>query len=115
MKTQVIVDKKTRRVICTAFATGRRHDFRLFKESKVHIHKDIEVQTDTGYQGITRIHATTLIPKKRTKEISSARMTNEHALGFLKRFRILSERLGIAEDALRFNLVAGICNFDLRL
>jgi len=38
---QVVIDKKTRKVNCTAFANGKCHDFRLFKESKTHIHKDI--------------------------------------------------------------------------
>jgi len=34
----VVVDKKTKKVICTAFANGKRHDFRLFKESKTRMH-----------------------------------------------------------------------------
>jgi hypothetical protein len=68
MKSQVINDKKTRKVICTDFATGKRHDFRLFKESKTHIHKDIQAETDTGYQGIAKIHAKSVLPKKRRKK-----------------------------------------------
>ena len=125
---QVIIDKKTRKVICTAFANGKCHDFRLFKESKTHIHKDIQAQIDTGYQGITKIHTNSILPKKRTKnnpltqeekrynkEISSQRVTNEHGIGFIKRFRILSERYRNRRKrfGLRFNLIAGICNFDL--
>jgi hypothetical protein len=78
-------------VICTAFVNGKRHDFRLFKESKTRIHKDIQAETDTGYQGIAKIHSKSVLPKKRTKkvaltkeekrrnkEISSQRATNEH-------------------------------------
>jgi hypothetical protein len=101
MKTQVVVDKKTRNVICTAFTNGKRHDFRLFKESKTYIHQNIQAETDTGFQGITKIHRNSVLPKKgskkkplskedkkRNKEISSARVSNEHAIGFIKRFRI---------------------------
>jgi hypothetical protein len=50
------VDKKTRRVICTAFANGKRHDVRLFKESKIKINPDTKVMTDTGYQGMQKLH-----------------------------------------------------------
>jgi tRNA/tmRNA/rRNA uracil-C5-methylase (TrmA/RlmC/RlmD family) len=52
LKSQIIVDKKSKQVICTSFCNGKRHDFRLFKESKIHIHHGTKVVTDTGYQGI---------------------------------------------------------------
>jgi hypothetical protein len=40
---------------------------------------------------------------------------NEHAIGFLKRFKILAERYRNRRKryGLRVNLLAGICNFDL--
>ena len=124
----MIVDKKTRKILCTAFANGKRHDFRLFKESKTYILKEIQVDTDTGYQGIKRLHAKSVLPKKKTRkkpltaeekaqnrEISSERVSNEHAIGFIKRFKILSERYRNRRKrfGLRFNLIAGICNFEL--
>jgi hypothetical protein len=31
LKSEVIVSKKTQRIICAAFANGKHHDFRLFK------------------------------------------------------------------------------------
>ena len=130
MKVQVVVDKKKREVICTAYANGKRHDFRLFKESKTHIHPETLAETDTGYIGIKKIHANSVLPKKKSKkmpltaeekalnrEISSERVCNEHAIGFIKRFKILSERYRNRRKrfGLRFNLIAGICNFDLLL
>ena len=54
LKTQIIVDKKKKLVVCTSFTNGKRHDFRLFKESGVHVHPIIRSLTDTGYQGIQR-------------------------------------------------------------
>ena len=47
-------------------------------------------------------------------EISRKRIFVEHAIRFLKRFRILSERYRNRRKrfALRFSLIAGICNFD---
>ncbi|MDR2764965.1 MAG: IS5/IS1182 family transposase, partial [Tannerella sp.] len=40
---------------------------------------------------------------------------NEHAIGFVKRFRILSEhyRNRRKRFGLRFNLIAAICNLEL--
>jgi hypothetical protein len=128
MKTLVVVDKKTRKVICTYFCNGKRHDFRLYKESKTHIHKDLQVETDTGFIGIKKIHANSVLPKKRSKknpltkedkkrnkEISSSRVKNEHAIGFIKRFKIISERYRGRRKrfGLRFNLIAGICNYEM--
>ena len=122
-----MVDKKSCKIICVALATGKRHDFRLYKESKTYIRKDIQAETDTGYQGIAKIHANSVLPKKRTKkapltkeekrqnnEISSQRATNEHTIGFIKRFKILAERYRNRRKrfGLRLNLIAGICNFD---
>ena len=35
-------------VICTAFSNGRRHDFRLFKESKGCLNENIKVLADSA-------------------------------------------------------------------
>ena len=63
------MDKKSKAVICTNFTNGKRHDFRLFKESGVHIHPKIKTLTDTGYQGIGKIHPNSELPKKRQRKI----------------------------------------------
>ncbi|PWU13544.1 MAG: IS5/IS1182 family transposase, partial [Chlamydiae bacterium] len=64
-KSQVIVDKKSRKIICTAFTHGKRHDFRLFKESKVHIHSNTKIITGIGYQGRKKLHEKTHMPKRK--------------------------------------------------
>ena len=58
-----MVDKETMKIICLSFCNGKKHDFRLFKESKVHIQADTLLETDTGYTGITEIHSNSLLPK----------------------------------------------------
>ena len=124
----MIVNKENRKIVCTCFAPGRKHDFRLYKESKTRIHTETLAETDTGYIGIKRFHANSILPKKRKRKqklskedkifnrnVSSERATNEHAIGFVKRFKILSERYRNRRRrfGLRFNLIAGICNFEL--
>lgn len=122
------MDKKSQQIICTAFTNGKRHDFRLFKESKTQIHPAISVVTDTGYQGLQKIHAKTQMPKKRSKknpltkedkrtnqQLSRERVLNENVIGSLKRFKILSDRYRNRRKrfTLRFNLIAGIYNLEL--
>jgi len=99
------VDKKTKAIICIAFSNGKRHDFKLFKESKTKIHPEIKIVTDTGYQGIQKLHRKSELPKKRSKknpltkedkmknqEISSERVVNENVIGMLKRFKIIADK-----------------------
>ena len=124
----MVIDKQSRKVICSSFCNGKRHDFRLFKESKVSISEEVEAIVDTGYQGLNKLHNKTSIPKKRRKkqplskqerkdnqELSSKRVAIENVIGMLKRFRILSERYRNRRKrfGLRFNLIAAIYNSEL--
>lgn len=122
------VDKKSKKIICTAFSNGKRHDFRLFKESKTFIHPKTKAITDTAYQGIKKIHSNCEIPKKKTKknplseqdkrdnrELASQRAINENVIGMLKRFKIIADRYRNRRKrfSLRFNLIAGIYNLEI--
>lgn len=123
-----MVDKNSQKIICTAFANGKRHDFRLFKESKTYIHPRVRTIVDTGYQGLQKIHALTDIPKKRTKKngltkedkknnqkLSSERVLNENVIGVIKRFKIIADRYRNRRKrfCLRFNLISGIYNLEI--
>ena len=123
-----MLNKKTRKVICTSFSNGKKHDFRLFKESKTYIQPKIRVITDTGYQGIHKLHINSELPKKRSKkrpltkedkkrnkELASERVLNENVIGMLKRFKIISDRYRNRRKrfGLRVNLIAAIYNFEV--
>ena len=97
-------------------------------ESKVRFHVDTEILTDSGYQGLQKIHSNSRLPKKSTKkcpltrdekkhnrELSSQRVVNENVIGMLKRFKIIADRYRNRRKrfGLRFNLIAGIYNFEL--
>ncbi|KJV70431.1 transposase DDE domain protein [Orientia tsutsugamushi str. UT76] len=66
LKTQIVADKKTHQVICTNFSNGKKHNFRLFKESKILIHPKVKAITDTGYQGIQK-NSTIILNYQRKK------------------------------------------------
>ncbi len=122
------MDKKTKAIICTTFCNGKRHDFRLFKESKTRIHSEIKTLTDTGYQGIQKLHHKAELPKKRSKknpftkedrkknqELASERVVNENVIGMLKLFKIITDKYRNRRKkfGLRFNLISAIYNLEL--
>ena len=54
--------------------------------------------------------------KKQNQEISSERVVNENVIGSLKRFKIISDRYRNRRRrfGLRFNLIAGIHNYEIK-
>ncbi|MBS4166192.1 Uncharacterized protein NEOC65_001276 [Neochlamydia sp. AcF65] len=84
--------------------------------------------TDSGYQGLRKLHAQTQMPKKKSKKnpltqedkrtnqsLSRERVANENVIGLLKRFKIIADRYRNRRKrfALRFNLIAAIYNWEL--
>jgi hypothetical protein len=70
---------KDGRIICVQIDKGRKHDFRVFKESRLHIHPNIIAEADSGYQGINKYHSNSTLPYKNSKKknIISPRETGE--------------------------------------
>lgn len=114
-------------VICIAVSTGKKHDFKLFKDSKLHFQNETELIVDKGYQGIFKLHNNSKIPFKAAKnhkltkeeksfnsEISKKRIYIEHINRYIKRFRILSSRCRNKRKkfGLRAALICGIYNFQ---
>jgi len=75
-----------------------------------------------------KLHQNSLFPKKKSKKnpltkhdkqfnrtISSDRVLNEHVIGSVKRFKIIADKYRNRRKrfSLRFNLIAGIYNFEL--
>lgn len=130
IKSQVLANKKSAKIICTAFSAGKTHDFSLFKKSKIRMNEELELLGDKGDQGIKKIHKNSRIPIKKTKskELSQAekvlnrqlakeRIIIENIHRSLNIFRILSSRYRNRRRrfGLRFNLIAGIYNYELSL
>lgn len=128
-KAQIMVDLKSKQIIATAFCAGRQHDFQLFKESQATPATTTCLLADSGYQGLTNVHANCQTPTKKTKlhpltatqkalnrALSHQRILIENVLARLKVFRILSERYRNRRKrfGLRFNLIAAIYNLELK-
>ena len=124
-KVQAIIHYKTQEILSLSMCKGSKHDFELFKENIKSVPKGSFILADKGYQGI---YEKSLIPMKAKKgqklaeelkfynrEINKRRIGIEHIFGKLKAFKILCERYRNRGKriGLRFNLIAGIYNFQL--
>ena len=123
-----MINQRTQEIIATAFGQGSMHDFRLFKDHYAGMTADIRCLADTGYLGLTKLHANSQIPAKKSKlhpltaeqksanrDLARQRISCEHVIGRLKVFRILSDRYRNRRKrfSLRFNLIAAIYNLEL--
>ena len=123
-----MINGRTRQVICTAHARGPIHDFVLYQRSNLAPHESLEVLADSGYQGLQELHGKAQTPQKKprkselteeqrqsNRELARRRVVVEHVIRSLKIFRILAERYRNRRKrfSLRFNLVAGLYNFEL--
>ena len=123
-----MINLNTKKILKTNFTNGKRHDFRLFKESKFVVSPNVKILADTGYQGIQKLHSNSVVPFKRKRNeiltieqkkfnhrLSSKRVVVENVIGFLKRFRIISDKYRNRRKrfGLRFNLIASFNNYEL--
>lgn len=127
LKAQVVADRKSKKILATAFAWGKVHDLTLLRKSRVYSAKEACWQVDSGYQGLQKQHANTELPTKKSKhhpltpeekaanrQLARARVVSEHINARLKVFRILSERYRNRRKrfGLRFNLIAALYNLE---
>lgn len=130
-KSVVISDKNRKILVLTKQKSGRRHDKRLADKEHLltSLPKEVALFVDTGFQGAAKLHSYTYIPKKRRKGkpltiaekemnrlISSYRVVVEHAIGGIKRYRCVSEKLrnhkNFIDDTFML-LSAGLWNYHL--
>ena len=124
----MVIDEKSGTIICTTVGKGRRHDFHLFKNSKVRVKESVKILADSGYQGLQKLHRKTELPKKNTKKnpltkedkklnhaISSKRVLVENMIRKVKIFKIMSEKYRNRRRrfTLRLNLICAIINYEL--
>jgi len=130
-KVLVLNDEKKRIVLMTKTKNGRRHDKKISDQNSLasNIPNEVTLWTDTGFQGIQKQHNNTVMPKKKTKNvsltneekldnkvISGIRIISEHAIGGFKRFKATSDiyrnKLPNMDDQMNF-VCAGLWNFHL--
>jgi hypothetical protein len=130
-KNIILNDEKRRIIFMSKTKSGRRHDKKAADKSEVvkYIPPDVTIWTDTGFQGIKKLHPNSVLPNKSTKKhplaeaqkennrvISSIRVVSEHTISGYKRFKAASDvyrnRLPNMDDLMN-GICAGLWNFHL--
>lgn len=129
MKAQIIIEEESGQIMATFFGLGRVHDYKLFQLSRVRLGKTVSLRADLGYWGLqsetekvilplknSKLHQLTKAQKKLNRELARKRVKVENVIRRLKIFRILSERYRHRRKrfGLRFNLIAGLHNYELK-
>src|SRR5260221_4038383 len=130
-KSVIVSDKDRRILIVTKQKSGRRHDKRLADKEDLfkRLPKEILAWADTAFTGESKDHKNLHIPKKKprgrnltpdeketNKIISSYRVIVEHAIGGVKRYRCMSEKLRNHKPFIDYQfllLSAGLWNYHL--
>lgn len=113
----------------TATVEGKRHDKKLADESNYTLPSGSQLTQDTGFQGFDLTEVTILQPQKKPRGgklsdldkhvnewLSSLRIRIEHAIGGVKRYRIVKDKIRNWKDGFRGSVMAlccGLHNFRL--
>lgn len=137
VKTQVVVDAKSKRILhVSKTVEGKKHDFRLFKETVCPTANDggHALLADSGYQGLTDQFpnlSSARVAKKRfrgdppltkaqrraNRLLSKVRIFVEHAIGRCKQYKVLDHvfRHDLSHYNPIFRAVASITNLKLEM
>ena len=128
MKSQLLVEFETGKIIATAVEKGKTHDFKLLKRSRLPFVQSQLCLADGGYQGFGKLHKSACIPTKKPRKqalpdaekqhnraLARLRVRVEHVIRRFKIFRIFSGRYRNRRKrfGLRLNLIAGLLNYQL--
>ncbi len=129
VKNNVLVNAQGKIVLLTATCEGKKHDKRISDEAEFTLPEDSVLYQDTGFQGFALAGVTILQPKKKPRggeltaeekehnyEISRIRIRVEHAIGGVKRYRIVKDRLRNWKQGFRdlvMETCCGLHNFRL--
>jgi hypothetical protein len=129
IKNDVVVDESCKILFLSDTVEGKKNDKRLADESGYRLPKDSMLAQDAGFQGFHLEGVSILQPKKkprggepsyadkvRNRLISGIRVRVEHAIGGVKRYRIVKEKLRNWKPGFRdlvFETCCGLHNFRL--
>jgi hypothetical protein len=130
LKNNVIINPNCRILFLSATCAGKKHDKRLADEAGYTFPVGSYIYQDTGFQGFGNAAWVILQPKKKPRgknlsatdkvlnhRLASARVRVEHAIGEVKRYRIVKERIRNWREGSRNQVMETCCglhNFRLR-
>lgn len=130
MKNVLVVDRYRYIHFLSATYEGKAHDKRIADESDYTLPDGSELYQDTGFQGFQRAQVRVIQPKKKprggkltteekaeNRRISSIRVLIEHAIGGVKRYRIVRDIIRVKCEIFRdmvMETCCGLHNFRIR-
>lgn len=121
LKNQIVINGKGKILSVTKSTPGKKHDKKLFDETKLNRPKEIDLTGDLGYYGANQM----ILPHKKPKgkeltkqqkqyntELSRKRIRVEHSFGKMKIYQILSQRFRnpLSKHTIIFKNIAGLHN-----
>ena len=129
IKNVVIINQQCKIVLLTLTCEGKKHDKKVSDEAGFELPSGSCLYQDTGFQGFALEDVLIVQPKKKPKgkeltqedidcnrQISSVRVRVEHAIGGVKRYRIVKDKIRNWKDDFRDQVMATCCglhNFRL--
>ena len=129
IKNVVIINEQCKIVLLTLTCEGKKHDKKVSDEAGFELPSGSCLYQDTGFQGFALEDITIVQPKKksrgkeltqeekdRNRQISSIRVRVEHAIGGVKRYRIVKDKIRNWKDDFRDQVMETCCglhNFRL--
>ncbi len=121
LKNQIVIDNKSKIQTVSKSVEGKRHDKKLYDDSRIYIENKSNLKGDLGYYGSELITVPRKKPKNKeltdddkdyNKRFSSKRIKVEHVIGKMKIYQILSQRFRNPKEnhSLIFKNVAGLYN-----
>ena len=129
VKNNVLVNGSSKIILLTRTCEGKKHDKKIADETQLTLPKGSDLYQDTGFQGYSlpdvnilqplkkpRGRELTSVEKQNNRDISHIRIRVEHAIGGVKRYRIVKDQLRTRKDDFRdraMETCCGLHNFRL--
>jgi hypothetical protein len=129
IKNNVLVNRQAKITLLTPTREGKKHDKKIADETGLVLPDGSSLAQDTGFQGYALANVTMIQPMKKprgkeltpeqkgsNRRISSLRIRVEHAIGGVKRYRIVKDQLRVRKDDFRDRVMETCCglhNFRL--
>jgi DDE superfamily endonuclease len=109
----VFIEWESGQIVCAAIATGKTHDFKLLKRSRLPLRSAQMCLADRGYQGFAKQFEGACLPTKKPRKqqlsraekqhnraLAKLRVRVEHVIRRFKIFRIFSQKIPESQKAI---------------
>jgi len=129
IQNNVLVNRQAKIILLTPTCEGKKHDKKIADETGLVLPEGSRLAQDTGFQGYALVNVMMIQPMKKprgkeltpeqkesNRRISSLRIRVEHAIGGVKRYRIVKDQLRVRKNDFRdwvMETCCGLHNFRL--